>query len=62
VPWLERTFAMEISHVHAMALAGSGLLIESVAVAGAFAAHKNFSPRVFTEIIRQVHNTGAVLL
>ena len=62
MPWLERTFAMEISHVHAMALAGSGLLIESVAVAGAFAAHKNFSPRVFTEIIRQVHNTGAVLL
>jgi DNA-binding Xre family transcriptional regulator len=46
---------MEIAHVHAMTFAGRGLLIESVPVAGPFAAHKNFSPCVFAEIIRQVH-------
>jgi hypothetical protein len=45
-----------------MTLGDSGFLVEPVPVAGAFTAHKNFSPRLFTEITRQVHNTGAVLL
>jgi len=49
---------MKISHVHALTFASSGLLIEPVPVAAAHAAH-NFS-HLFTEIIRQVHNTGAL--
>jgi hypothetical protein len=34
----EMPVAMEVAHVHTLTLAGRGLLIESVPVAGAFAA------------------------
>jgi hypothetical protein len=43
VPWPEQSLLMEVPHVHAMALACSSLLIESVPVAETFTAH-NFLP------------------
>src|SRR5215208_377826 len=38
-PWLQQAFPVEISHVHAMTLAGRGLLVEPVPVAATYAAH-----------------------
>ena len=59
MPRLQQDLPAKPAHVEAAALFGSGLLIEPVLVAATRAAHKNFSPHLFAEIIRQVHDTGA---
>jgi hypothetical protein len=41
MPWREQTLPIEIPHVYAMTLIGSGLLIEPVPVAATYAA-QNF--------------------
>src|SRR5215208_5397602 len=59
MPWREQTLPTEVPHVYAMTFIGRGFLIEPVPVAATHAAHKNLSPSLFAEIIRQVHNIGA---
>ena len=39
MPWLQQPFPVKVSHIYAMTSIGRGLLIESVPVAAAHAAH-----------------------
>jgi hypothetical protein len=43
MPWREQTLPMEVPHVYAVTLIGSGFLIEPVPVAASRAAHNFLS-------------------